>query len=81
MVSMRCWCAGGGSGHLPVRCREDLVNKFKPIRPRIVKGRIDRGAPDEPLTPGLRKKAISTDAIGFIHDFEPHEAIEDKKEP
>ena len=79
LFPLRCGGVVGGSGHLPVRCREDLVNKFKPIRPRVVKGRLDRMAPEEPLTPGLRKKAVSTEAIGFVHDFESTDAIENKE--
>lgn len=44
--------------------------KQKPIPDRRIKERIIRGAPYEPLTPGLRKESVSTHAIGFIHDFD-----------
>lgn len=51
---------------------EFRMGKPKPIyRSRYVpKGRLNVPF-DEPLTPGLRKRKEKTEAIGFVHHFDP----------
>ena len=41
----------------------------RPIRDRYIKASPYRSAPIEPLTPGLRRREISTQAIGFTVDL------------
>lgn len=43
----------------------------RPLRYRARPKRYStpRHVHDEPLTPGLRKDDVDTEAIGFVHDF------------
>lgn len=55
----------------------DREPKPRPIHRYRVKERIIRCAPDEPLTPGLRKQTFSP-AIGFVHHFDESRECDDE---
>lgn len=52
------------------RAKQAREQKQNPYSDRRIKERIIRGAPEYPLTPGLRKRPVTTEAIGFLHDFD-----------
>lgn len=50
----------------------------RPIRPRIIKGRQIWRIPDtEPNVPRLREERVDTNCIGFLHDFEGKDDVDE----